>query len=295
MEHKEGQFQGVGGLQLYYQCWRPEAVPFRAVIIMLHGDFAQSSWYMNLPNHEAPRGYAVYAFDRRGWGRSTGQRGYVNTWREYLDDLGAFLELVRALEPGSLIFLMGHTGSSSIVLEYALLHPQETRGVFCVSPVLDLSVFPPFLLTLAKLLSRLAPHMTIDASRRVGAGLASVSHDPAFVRFIQTDPLRNGKLTPRWIAEAAAAVERVNSQAAHFPAPLLFLLPEQDSASSAEASIEFFQKVALPDKELRQYPGSYANLLSDTGYEQVLDDIDKWLDAHNATITAHNSAPSIDV
>src|SRR6266571_3603330 len=123
MEHDEGQFPGVGGLPLYYQRWRPDAEAARAVIVMLHGDFAQSGWYLNLPTHEVPRGYAVYAFDRRGWGRSPGQRGYIHAWSDYLDDLGAFLQVVQAEEPGRPIFLMGHTGSSPIVLEYALHHP----------------------------------------------------------------------------------------------------------------------------------------------------------------------------
>ncbi|WIG61365.1 MAG: hypothetical protein OJF49_004113 [Ktedonobacterales bacterium] len=34
------------------------------------------------------------------------------------------------------------------------------------------------------------------------------------------------------------------------------------------------------DKTLREYPGAYINLLSDTNYEEVLGDIDGWLDAH---------------
>src|SRR5258708_7670530 len=88
MEHAEGQFSGAGGLPLYYQRWRSEAAA-RAVIVMLHGDFAHSGWYLNVPTHEVPRGYAVYAFDRRGWGRSPGQRGYIHAWSEHLEGLAA--------------------------------------------------------------------------------------------------------------------------------------------------------------------------------------------------------------
>jgi alpha-beta hydrolase superfamily lysophospholipase len=280
MEHYESQFQNADGLQLYYQRWRPQTQPARAVIVMVHGDFAQSGWYENLPNHEVPRGYAVYAFDRRGWGRSPGQRGYINTWSEYLDDLEAFLKLLRAEEPGSPVFLMGHTGSGTIVLEYALHHPEGIKGVFCVTPVLNISVFPAAVLTLAKLLSRIAPRLTVDMSGRVDAGLDFVSHDPDFIKFIRQDPLRNGKLTPRWIAEVAAAVRRVDNQAANFPVPLLFLIAGADRAAPPEASKQFFQRVVLKDKEMHEYTGAYANLLSETIHEEVLGDIDRWLDRH---------------
>jgi alpha-beta hydrolase superfamily lysophospholipase len=280
MEHDEGYFQGSNELQLFYQRWRPIAGTPRAVIVMVHGDFAHSGWYENLPSHEVPRGYAVYAFDRRGWGRSPGQRGYINAWSEYLDDLEAILKLVRAEEPSSPVFLMGHTGSGIIVMEYALHHPEDIKGVFCVTPVLDISVFPAAVLSVAKVLSRIAPHLTVDMSRRVDAGLDFVSHDPDFIKFIRQDPLRNGKLTPRWIAEVAAAVGRVDNQAADFPVPLLFLIAGADRAAPPEASKQFFQRVAMKDKEMHEYTGAYANLLSETIHEEVLGDIDRWLDRH---------------
>ena len=66
MKHEEDHFLGFGSLRLYYQCWLPDSMPARAVVVMLHGDFAHSGWYMNLPLHEVPLGYAVYAYDRRG-------------------------------------------------------------------------------------------------------------------------------------------------------------------------------------------------------------------------------------
>ncbi len=281
MEHDEGQFQGVGGLSLYYQRWRPETTQARAVIVLLHGDFAHSGWYLNLPTYEVPRGYAVYAFDRRGWGRSPGQRGYIHSWSEHLDDLDAFLQRVRAQEPGRPIFLMGHTGSSSIVLEYALHHPQDMHGVLCVSPVLDTSALAPAILRrLMHVLSRLWPHLTLDVKRQFDAGAVSVSHDPAYVKLIREDPLRTTKVTPRWLAEGENAMQRVNAQAAHFPVPLLLLVGGADRNSSPEASKAFFQQVTLSDEELHEYAGAYTNLLSDTVSEAVLSDIDRWLDGH---------------
>ena len=281
MEYDEGQFQGAGGLFLYYQRWRPETRPARAVIVMLHGDFAHSGWYMNLPEHETPRGYAVYAFDRRGWGRSPGQRGYIRSWNEYLDDLAAFLQWARAEEPGCPLFLMRHTGSSPIVLEYALHHPQDVRGVFCISPVLDISaVAPTVLRRLIHILARVWPQLTIDVKRQFDAGAVFVSHDSAFVKYIREDPLRNTKVTPRWFTESEYAMQRVRTQAAKFSVPLLFLLGGEDRNASPAANKAFFQQVGCSDKALHEYAGAYTNLLSDTVTETVLADIDRWLDGH---------------
>jgi alpha-beta hydrolase superfamily lysophospholipase len=248
---------------------------------MLHGGFAHSGWYMNLPDHEAPRGYSVYAYDQRGWGRSPGQRGYVSSGSENLEDLGAFLSLVRAEEPDRPLFLMGHTGSGPIVLEYALRHPQGLNGVFCVSPTLDTSaVAPPPLRLLLRILSRVWPRFTLDVKRQFAKRAAYVSHDPAFVKLILEDPLRSTKITARYWVEMENSMQRVNAEAAGFPVPLLILIGSADSTTMPTATRAFYQRVASSDKELHEYAGAYTNLLSDTVTPEVLKDIDGWLSKH---------------
>ena len=281
MKHGEDHFLGFGSLQLYYQRWLPDKLPSRAVIVMLHGDFAHSGWYINLPQHEVPLGYAVYAYDRRGWGRSPGQRGYIDRWGENIEDLDAFLQLVRTKEPDCPIFLMGHTGSAPIVLEYAMQYPRGLNGVFCVSPVLSTGEAVPVpLRLLLHFLSKVLPHLTIDVRRRFNAQASYISRDPAFVKFIREDQLCNTKITPRWLTESESAMQHVMEQAADLQVPLLVLIGGADRNSSPETTKLYFQNVTIADKELREYPGAYANLLSETNYEEVLKDIDEWLDKH---------------
>ncbi len=281
MDHDEGRISVDGGLLLYYQRWRPESTDTRAVVVMVHGDFAHSGWYMNLPEHETPRGYAVYAYDRRGWGRSSGQRGYIRSWHENLGDLDAFMHFVHAEEPGQPIVLMGHTGSSPIVLEYAVQQPENVRAVFCVSPVLDTSsAVPAPLHMLLHMLARIAPRLTINVQRRVEAGLKLVSRDPVFVKFALEDPLSNRKVTPRWLVESELLMRRVRASAPQLHVPLLFRLGGADRTSPQEVSDTYFEQVGTTDKALREYPDAHTNLLSDTMYEQALSDIDTWLDRH---------------
>jgi alpha-beta hydrolase superfamily lysophospholipase len=281
VKHIEDSYAGDGGLKLYYQCWLPDGGPTRAIIAMLHGDFAQSGRYMSLPEHEAPRGYAVYAYDRRGWGRSPGQRGYIDRWNQNLADLDAFLQLVRSREPDCPIFLMGHTGSAVIVLEYAVQHPEKVRGVFCVSPVLNTGgAVPVPLRLLLYSLSAVAPRLTLDVRRRFDAQADTTSHDAEFVEATRADPLTNTKITPRWLTEAERAMQRVVTQAGALRVPLLFLIGGADRNSYPAASKAYFASLPFPDKELREYPGDYTNLLNESDYEHVLADIDQWLDRH---------------
>ena len=62
-----------------------------------------------------PKGYAVYAFDLRGFGHSPGPRGYINEWAEYRQDVKAFLEFMHEQEPGQAVFLLGHSMGGLVV------------------------------------------------------------------------------------------------------------------------------------------------------------------------------------
>jgi acylglycerol lipase len=281
MRHDEATFSVAGGLKLYYQRWRPEDVA-KAVIVMLHGGIAHSGWYMNLPQHEVPRGYAVYAYDQRGFGRSPGQRGYISSWREPVADLGAFLTFARTEEPGRPFFLMGHTGSAPYVLEYAMRHPTELAGVFCVTPALsNTSVIPGWLRATLAALNLVAPRIKISARRRFEAAAPQVSHDPDFLRMYLTDPLATTDVTPRYLVEQQRAAIQVAGRASEVTFPLLLLVGAQEQNAAAKA---FLGRVASSDKLLREYPDGLMNLLSDTCTPRVLADIDAWLDAHVAHV-----------
>jgi acylglycerol lipase len=94
MKHKEGRFKGYKGLKLYYQCWLPDKKP-KAVILVAHGLAEHSGRYKNLVDYFVPKGYAVYALDHRGHGKSEGQRSYVDNFNDYLINLKTFFDKVR--------------------------------------------------------------------------------------------------------------------------------------------------------------------------------------------------------
>ncbi len=98
MKHKEGNFKGVDDFNLYYQCWLPEENPL-AILLVAHGFAEHSGRYMNLVNYFVPKGYAVYALDHRGHGRSDGERVQINKFTDYLKDLKTFFDIVRRENP----------------------------------------------------------------------------------------------------------------------------------------------------------------------------------------------------
>ena len=90
MRHEDSTFAGFGGISLFAQAWLPEARP-RAAVALVHGFGEHSGRYANVVESLVPKGYAVHAYDLRGHGRSSGQRGLILSWGEYHEDTRIYL------------------------------------------------------------------------------------------------------------------------------------------------------------------------------------------------------------
>jgi alpha-beta hydrolase superfamily lysophospholipase len=273
MEHLEAKFEGVDGLELYYQCWRPEGEP-KAVLAVVHGFGEHSGRYGNVVDWFVPKGYAVYALDLRGHGRSPGPRGYINAWSEFRGDVKKLLELVHEREPDRPVFLLGHSMGGLIVLEYVLHHPEGLVGVISSGPVLAQAGVSPFLVLMSRVLSGIAPRLTLDT----GLDATAISRDQAVVDAYVNDPLVHSKGTPRLGTEMTKAYEWTQAHAAEMSIPLLIVHGSVDRLAPPEGSRAFYDKVKFDDKERQVYEGYYHEVFNDIGKEKVLATVETWVE-----------------
>ncbi len=276
--HKEGTLQGVGGLTLYYQSWHPEG-QVRAVLAIVHGLGGHSGLFGNVVQYFVPKNYAVYGFDLRGNGRSQGQRGHINHWSEFREDLRTFLQLIQTQAPGCPCFLLGHSFGAVIVMDYVLCSPTEAsalQGVIALSPALGPVGVPPFKLTLGRLLSRVWPQFTLST----GIDLSAASSDPAVIAAYAQDQLRHSRGSARLSTEYLDTVAWIQEHAVDWRSPLLMLHGGADQVALPEGGYLFFQRVTILDKERREYPGVYHEIQNDRNYQEMLTDLDNWLERH---------------
>ncbi|QLE50538.1 alpha/beta hydrolase [Nostoc sp. C057] len=284
VSRKEGTFQGVGGLDLYYQSWHPEG-KVRAILAIVHGLGAHSDRYSNVIQHLIPKQYAIYALDLRGHGRSPGQRGYINAWSEFREDLGAFLQLIQTQNPSCPIFLLGHSLGGVIVLDYILRYPQQAsvlQGVIALAPTLGKVGISPIRVLLGKLLSRVWPRFTLNTGIDISAG----SRDPQVLAAIAQDTLRHTLGTARLATEFFATVDWINAHAGDWQLPLLILHGGADRVALPAGSDIFYQRLKYTDKLRIEYPEAYHEIQRDLNYREVMADLEDWLERHLAPQTA---------
>jgi len=279
MEHQEDAFLGSGGLRLYYQCWLP-AQPPRAVVLICHGLSDHGGRYPHLVERLASAGYAVYAHDYRGHGRSEGVRLHVERFRLFAEDLKTFLDLVAARHPDKPLVLFAHSLGATVALEYVLDHPGSVAGLISSATALYAGEgFPKLMLWINEALSAVLPRLRLTKLPTEG-----VSRDAAWVQATLHDPLvYHGPGTTRLGAEILHTLKRLRPRLAGITLPLLVLQAEKDILVDPRGSRLLYEQAASADKTYKVYAGAFHEVFNDLpeSREAFLGDVVAWLDAHS--------------
>ena len=110
------------------------------------------------------------------------------------------------------------------------------------------------------------------------------SRDPTVVAALNADPLIANESQPsETIVEMVRADQLLKKSFGQFTLPLLILHGTADKVTKPSGSKEFYEKASSKDKTLKLYEGHFHDLLADLGKEQVMADIQAWIDAHIRT------------
>ena len=269
---KESTFLSDDGLTIFYRRWRP--VEVQAVFIVVHGLGEHSGRYFNPVYYFTPRGIALYALDHRGHGRSTGKRGHISRFDEFINDLRKFILLVQEKEKDKKLFLPGHSMGGLISLAYTLRYPDELSGVIVSSPALKVNIKVSMIkTTVGRLVSNLFPAFTMG--NEIHPHL--LSHDPEVARTYLDDPLVHNRVSARFFTEFMKAMDETIQGAHRLTLPCLVLQAGGDELVAPEGSREFFERVELEDKQFRMYDGFYHELFNEVEKEKVFRDIEEWI------------------
>jgi acylglycerol lipase len=274
-EHVEGRLDGAGGVELYWQAWLPEAEA-RATVVISHGVSEHSARYQHVGERLAVAGYAAYALDHRGHGRSQGKRVMVNADKT-VADLRAFIELAAARHPGLPVYLLGHSMGAAIAIACAVRHQDALAGLMLSGTLADPDAASPVTRALSRVLSALTPGLgvyQVDSS--------AISRDPDVVRAYDEDPLvHHGKLPARTVAELTGAVGRFPDEVPRLRLPLLVMHGGEDSLTSVGGSRMVHERASSSDKTLEIYDGLRHEILNEPEKQRVISEMIEWLDARS--------------
>jgi alpha-beta hydrolase superfamily lysophospholipase len=221
----------------------PEGAAPRGVVVITHGYAEHCGRYREVAHVIVRAGWAALSYDVRGHGKSPGERGYIDRFDTYLNDLAAMLAAARKLVPdGAPVILLGHSHGSLITLRaLAGAEPPDVRAAIVSSPYLALKLaVPAYKKLLGRVASRIAPKLAQPNALRV----EDLTSDPQKQAERRADTLCFDVATARWFTEASAAQEYVAANAHRIQVPTTWLVGGDDPIADPARSRAVARKIA---------------------------------------------------
>ena len=247
----------------------------RTYVALVHGYGEHAGRYARMAKAFNAQGIAVVGADLRGYGLSSGKRGSIRDFEEYLLDIDAIVGRARERAGGGPVGLLGHSMGGLAVCDWLLQRgPQDLSGAALSSPFLGLARrVPRFVLFLLNAASRLSLNLSFGEA----IPGKDVTRDPLEAERYDADPLILHRVRAPWLLECLKAMDRVHARAGELQVPLLLLYAGADRVVSVAATDAFASRLSLPEREVER--------LEDC-FHEILNEIPEVRDAVTARIAA---------
>ncbi|CAK9327416.1 unnamed protein product [Citrullus colocynthis] len=279
------------GLKLFTRSWLPlPPTPPRALIFMVHGYGNNISWTFQATSiFLAQMGFACFALDIEGHGRSQGLKAFVPNVDSVVHDCLSFFNFLK-LDPqfqGLPSFLYGESMGGAICLLIHFADPKGFDGAVLVAPMCKISdnvkphwPIPQFLTAVAKFLPTLAIVPTADLLDK------SVKVEEKKI-VAEMNPLRyRGKPRLGTVVELLRVTEHLSQRLKDVSLPFIVLHGNADVVTDPNVSKTLYEEAKSEDKTIKIYEGMMHSMLygeTDENVEIVRNDIVSWLNGRCRT------------
>jgi alpha-beta hydrolase superfamily lysophospholipase len=289
--------------------WLPDAPP-RAAIQVIHGMAEHGGRYARLAGALTAAGYAVYAQDLPGHGRSVRSQDELghfadhHGWPRVLSAINSVRERIENDHPGMPVFALGHSMGSFLLQDYVIEHGTDLAGATFSAATADTGALRRIAVAAikaealwhgARKRSVVAEALTFrDFNRRFKPTRTEfdwLSRDATEVDRYVDDSLCGFRCSCRLWLDLLGASGKLGEPArlARIPRalPILIIGGSEDPATRGEtgqrALKQQYDAAHLTDVTLRIYAGARHELFNETCRDEVTNDVRQWLDSHSTT------------
>ena len=306
MKSKTFTFKGEDKKDIFVYSWLPDKKPVAAVQIA-HGMAEHAARYERFAKALTDAGFAVWANDHRGHGKTAGALknvGYLadeGGWEFLIKDMKRLTDLIKKQNPGLPIFLFGHSMGSFLSRSYIARWGKELKGV-----VLSGTNGDP------GLLAKIGTLIAIWECKRKGKKAPSplmtklsfgefnkpfkpartefewLSRDPVEVDKYVADPYCGGVFTARFFYDMLLGTREIYQPdvIAKVPKklPVYIFSGEKDpvgkNGKGVRETYNAYKKAGIADVTIRLYKDGRHEMLNETNRNEVYRDVIEWLNKH---------------
>jgi alpha-beta hydrolase superfamily lysophospholipase/SAM-dependent methyltransferase len=242
------------GATLSYHAWLP-ADPSGQALLLLHRGHEHGARWQEVVDALALDDVAIFAWDARGHGRSSGARGAAESVAALVKDLDVFMSHVTeeyGVAAGSTI-VMAHSVGAVVAAAWVHDYAPPLAGLVLATPAFRVKLYVPGAIPLLRLRQRLFGDGVVKSY--VKARL--LTHDAREAERYQGDPLIFRQIAVNMLLDLHDTSSRIVADAAAIQTPTLVLSAGADWVVRLGAQRRFFDALSSPFKEMHVYPGFF--------------------------------------
>ncbi|WFA17125.1 alpha/beta hydrolase [Paenibacillus mucilaginosus] len=305
MRSDEFTYKDEGGVPIHTYVWLPEEdAALRGVVQIAHGMAETALRYRRFAEALTASGYAVYAGDHRGHGRTAGDRSKLGSigrdgFRLMCAGMAQLTELIRERHKKLPVFLFGHSMGSFLTQRYMYTYPEKVDGVILSGSngpqgsQLHLGIWLAKRVAARKGAEHRSPLLTQLTFGGYNRGFRPVrtpfdwlSRDPEEVDRYAADPDCGAVFPAQFWVEFFTGLAELHrrGQLERIPKelPLLIISGDRDPVGMRGKGIRrleaLYRAVGMKEVTVKLYPGGRHELLNEINREEVTRDVLAWLE-----------------
>lgn len=314
MQASSFQLETSDGVSLFVYRWLPGETP-KAVVQIEHGWAEHAGRYARLAEALCGAGYAVYADDHRGHGRTAktpADLGYFadsDGWNRCIEDLWELNQRIRAEHPNTPIVILGHSLGSFMVQQFLSDHGDAVAAAVLSGT----NGRPPSRAGLGQAITqferlRVGPHGKSRLLQSLFFGAFNkpfepartpfdwLSRDPAEVDTYVADPLCGFESQVQLFIDILGGLSEMSDPVRQNRIPkslpiYIFRGSQDPVGGNIDQLLNAYREAGLQHVTYKAYPEGRHEMLNETNRDEVTRDLIAWLDAVTRVATATTKPP----
>ena len=262
------------GEQLFYRAWLPATKTDEALLLFHRGHEHSGRWQetvdaLNLKN------VAVFAWDARGHGRSSGERGAARNGADIIKDVDLFARHVseRYVVPFQNMIVLAHSLGAVHVAAWVHDYAPPIRAMILATAAFRVRLYVPFAIPALRLKQKVSSGGYVQSYVKA----KMLTHDAQQAAQYDVDPFIFRQIAINVLIDLYDTGKRLIADAGAIQTPTLMLAAGRDWVVSLEAQQKFFASLSSPIKEMELYPSNYHAIFHEQDRHRIVDRVRKFI------------------
>lgn len=298
-------FKGANGGDVFTWCWSTEDKPV-GMLQIFHGMAEHAERYDDFAGYMNTKGFAVYACDQRGHGR-TGETNKSSChidndgFNGIIEDQKLLSKLIQEKHPGTPLYVLGHSFGSFAAQEYIKHYGDNILGAIlsgsCMMKGPDVKA--GYIIALLSLVfGRRRSNAFIDklsfgsynkAIESPASKFSWLSSDEDQVKKYEADSFCGNVMSTNFYYCFFKGLNRLydagNANKIPKTLPIYIMSGDSDPVGKYGAGVtklyEWYKMLGIKDLQIKLYKGGRHEIINESNREEVYRDISVWLQKHS--------------